>query len=113
MNKYLKKLGVSKKALLYKGNDIRREDTYDLTISLNAFLYCQLKEYLKQADNIVDLSFHKIFHNGVEITFRDCIVIMIHHLEYLWTTEYDDQKYYDLQAEVYEILSKTVGILWW
>lgn len=96
------------------GFDVR--ETWSLNYTIKLFLYERLCMY--NDVNIVDTDYHKFDINGEQLTFQQCIDLMIEGLELDLTLDEFDEKRKDKEVEnkinnYMHILAECLDCLWW
>ena len=88
--------------------------------NLNTFLleslYTWLNIYLKRADKVVDLTYHKFQIHGEQLTQRECVVRMIADLKFALSNLDDDtmsEKVHEKVKDCFYILGECCFSLWY
>lgn len=128
MHYYLNKLGVEhpdqwcpndhrekkwKKERKKYGFDSR--ETWSLDSTFFMWLYEHLKMFMKVADGVVNLNFHKIEIDGVEHTQRQWILMCLEDLKEILKTAYpkDNKDDKERTDRVMKIWSHIYPYMWW
>ena len=87
--------------------------------NLNTVFFQWLKErlpvYLKEADKVIDLNYHKFIVDGKEFTQKEVIQMMITDLNFITNVNTEDWSgiYYDKVNHLMQCWSKVILAMWW
>lgn len=89
-------------------------ECWNLNYTFVLWINSRLKVYLKQADKVVDLEFHKFNHNDQEYTQLELINKMIELSDLVINSEdYSDEEDMENINELIDIFKLTYRSLWW
>lgn len=95
-----------------KKNRIRR-DCWSLDGTFIRWLNEHLKVYLRDADKVVDLDYHKFNYKGKECTQKELIIYLIRITDDLIPMDNWDEEYGDLCNEMLDIWKLIFPAMWW
>lgn len=88
-------------------------DGWNLDLAFLSWLLPRLEIYLKDADKMIDLTFHKFEYNGKEYTQKELVQKMITNLQAVRDEDAWDPHYCELVDEVLTIWKLVFHSMWW
>ena len=89
------------------------EECWDLDLAFLKWLQERLPVYLKEAGQIVDLTYYKFTYNNVEYTQKDLIIHMIKLVNEAIDMDMYDEKYSVIVDEILDLWKMVFYCMWW
>lgn len=95
--------------------DFDKRDTYNMDLTLIAWLYERLRYFQDKISQIVDLTFHKFEVDGMELTQRECIDRMVADcaIILLGDSIKDFEEMNAAKDDLLKVLSEVYWAMWW
>lgn len=96
-------------------HDFDKRDTYNMMITLVAWLYECLRYFEEEASKKVNFDFHKCNIDGEELTQMQCIHRMVDDCTvFLKCDEYEDYDKMDAaMRDLFKVFSEVFWAMWW
>lgn len=96
-------------------SDFDKRDTYNMMITLIAWIYECLRYFEEEASKKVNFDFHKFDIDGEELTQMQCIHRMVDDcMIFLQGDEFVEYEYMNAaKDDLFKVLSKVFWLMWW
>lgn len=105
-------------------HDFDNRDTFNMDVTIIAWMYQCLRFFQDEASKIVDFDFHKIEIDGIELTQRQCIDRMVEDCKIICYDDgafedYNDENEYIINVvepainDLFVVFSKVYWHMWW
>ena len=89
------------------------EECWDLDLAFLTWLQERLPVFLKDAGQIVDLTYYKFTYNNIEYTQKDLITHMIKLVNEAVDMDMYDEKYSVIVDEILDLWKMVFYCMWW
>ena len=89
------------------------EECWDLDLAFLKWLQERLPVFLKDAGQIVDLTYYKFTYNNIEYTQKDLITHMIELVNEAIDMDMYDEKYSVIVDEILDLWKMVFYCMWW
>ena len=89
------------------------KECWDLDLAFLKWLQEHLPVYLKDAEQIVDLTYYKFTYNNIEYTQKDLIIHMIKLVNEAIDMDMYDEKYSVIVDEILDLWKMVFHCMWW
>ena len=89
------------------------EECWDLDLAFLKWLQEHLPVYLKDAEQIVDLTYYKFTYNNIEYTQKDLIIHMIKLVNEAIDMDMYDERYSVIVDEILDLWKMVFYCMWW
>ena len=91
------------------------DECWNINSEFLRWLNIRLKQYLKDADSIVDLDYHKFIYLENEYTQKQLILTLIDNTDWMLKDDVYDwtEEYMQKQNETLDIFKLIFNTLWW
>ena len=89
------------------------KECWDLDLAFLKWLQEHLPVYLKDAEQIVDLTYYKFTYNNIEYTQKDLIIHMIKLVNEAVDMDMYDEKYSVIVDEILDLWKMVFYCMWW
>ena len=89
------------------------KECWDLDLAFLKWLQEHLPVYLKDAEQIVDLTYYKFTYNNIEYTQKDLIIHMIKLVNEAINMDMYNEKYSVIVDEILDLWKMVFYCMWW